>query len=57
MGGVLWGLGGVVRISNAWVLAGGGIALGAGVYLLVTFLLRSPELTFVLDAVRRRWRQ
>jgi putative peptidoglycan lipid II flippase len=40
---------------SAWVLGGGGIVVGAGVFGLSTVLLRSPELALVLNAVRRRF--
>jgi putative peptidoglycan lipid II flippase len=33
----------------------GGMAIGAGVFVLSTLLLRSPELDFVLSSIRRRW--
>ena len=44
-------------VRSAWVLGGGGIVLGAGTFFLSTLLLRSPDLAFVLDAVRRRLRR
>jgi putative peptidoglycan lipid II flippase len=39
---------------NAWILGGGGIAIGAGAFFLATLLLRSPELAWGIDAVRHR---
>ena len=55
MGGVLVAFLRLVPTQNPWLLSGGGIAVGGGVFLLATFLLRSPELVFVLDAMRSRW--
>jgi putative peptidoglycan lipid II flippase len=51
---VLIGLLRFVPAQSAWIRGGGGIILGGGVYLLSTALLRSPELGFVLAAIRRR---
>lgn len=50
----LFGFQVVLRDASAWVLGGGGVALGGAVYLGATALLRSPELEVVLLAVRRR---
>jgi putative peptidoglycan lipid II flippase len=41
-------------VRSAWILGGGGIALGVGTFGLSTLLLRSPELELILTAVRRR---
>jgi putative peptidoglycan lipid II flippase len=54
MGGALWAFLQLAPTANAWVLGGGGVVLGAGVYVASTLLLRSPEPTYVLDALRRR---
>ena len=40
--------------QNAWIVGGGGIVVGVGIFLLVSFLLRSPELEQVWSAARRR---
>ena len=42
---------------NVWLLAPLGIAIGGGVYFVVLLLLRVPELTYAIDAVRRRLRR
>ena len=54
MGGALWAFTRLAPAANAWVLGGGGVVLGAGVYVASTLLLRSPEPAYVLDALRRR---
>ena len=54
MCGALLGFRALLPDANAWVLGGGGVALGGIVYLGVTALLRSPELAVVFSAVRRR---
>jgi hypothetical protein len=54
MWAVLLGLYRLMPEQNAWVLGGGGIVIGGGVFLLSTALLRSPELGLVLAAIRRR---
>jgi putative peptidoglycan lipid II flippase len=54
MGGVLWAFIGWAPTTPAWVVGGGGIVLGAGVYLAATLLLRSPEPAYVLATLRRR---
>lgn len=55
MGGVLYPYLRLVPVQSAWILGAGGVLLGAGVFGLVTMLLRSPEMDLVLAAVRRRW--
>ena len=45
----------LIPTHSAWIAGGGGILLGFGVFLLASFLLRSPELEQVWSAVRRRW--
>jgi putative peptidoglycan lipid II flippase len=54
MGGVLWAFIRWAPTTPAWVVGGGGIVLGAGVYLAATLLLRSPEPAYVLATLRRR---
>ena len=45
---------GATHAQGAWVLGGGGMLLGAAVYLLCTVLLGSPEVDLVVGVVRRR---
>ena len=40
--------------QNAWILGGGGIALGGGAFVATTALLRSPEIKWAAQLVRRR---
>lgn len=54
MGGVLYGYLRLVPAQSPWVMGVSGVLLGAGVFGLVTMLLRSPEIDLVLSAVRRR---
>jgi putative peptidoglycan lipid II flippase len=51
---VLWGFLRLVPAQNAWVRGLGGIVIGAASYGMVTWLLRSPEIAFALDAARSR---
>lgn len=57
MGGALCAFVRLAPTTNAWLLGGGGIVIGAGVFVMATLLLRSPEPAFVLAALRRRSRQ
>jgi hypothetical protein len=51
---VLWGFLRLVPTQNAWLRGLGGILIGAATFVLVTWLLRSPEIAFVLAAARSR---
>ena len=55
MGAVLLAFLRLIPTRNAWIAGGGGILLGVGVFLLISFLLRSPEVEQAWSAVRRRW--
>jgi hypothetical protein len=39
---------------NIWVIAIAGVIIGGGVYVLVLWILRVPELKYLVDAVLRR---
>jgi putative peptidoglycan lipid II flippase len=39
---------------SRWLTALAGVGLGAGIYLLATWLLRVPELRLLLEAIRQR---
>ena len=54
MCGVLYAYLRLVPVQSPWVLSGGGILIGAGTFVLCTILVRSPEISLVLAAVRRR---
>jgi putative peptidoglycan lipid II flippase len=54
MGLAIWiGLNSVGQ-SALWLQAGGGIVLGGGIYVLVAWLLRVPELSDLSEAMRQR---
>ena len=57
MGLAVYGWMSVGNDLNVWLLAPFGIAIGGGVYFVVLLLLRVPELTYAIDAVRRRLRR
>jgi putative peptidoglycan lipid II flippase len=54
MGGTILAFATLAPTQNAWASGAGGITIGVSTYLVSTFLLRSPELTFVLSAIRRK---
>lgn len=54
MGLVLWGWLALTSGRSAWLVALGGIGLGALVYALVLAALRVPEVSLLLDGVKRR---
>jgi putative peptidoglycan lipid II flippase len=55
MGLSLWGWLGLTAGLSPWVGGGGGVLLGAGVYLLAAWALGAPEARQLLLAARRRW--
>ena len=56
MGVVVWGFLGVVANAGVVIRTFGGIAIGAGVFFVAAWLLRSEELHGVLEMVLRRLR-
>jgi putative peptidoglycan lipid II flippase len=55
MGGVIAAFLRLAPTDNPWLLGSGGTLLGGGTFLLVSLLLRSPELDLARTAVQRRW--
>lgn len=54
MGLALWGYLAWMPARSAWLIGGGGIALGATVFVAGAWLFKSPEMTQVIAAVRQR---
>lgn len=55
MGLAVWGWMALTPDSPAWLIAGGGVALGGLVYGAALLALRVPESRTVLQGLRRRW--
>ena len=51
---VVWGWLNVFSGSVAWLVAGGGIVIGGGVFLIVTLLLKVPEIWGAARLVAQR---
>jgi len=54
MSAALWGWSNLAGNFSSWVITLGGIAIGVFVYGLAVYILRTPELTRVLEFVKRK---